>query len=207
MNDTPPPPTNAEPKRSGFSLALVPEKAIDPVCGMTVDPATAPASTTHQGKPYSFCCPHCLLKFQADPDRYTGVAPPPAAPMVPPPPSPGEKVEYVCPMGPEVVSDRPGPCPKCGMALEPRTLALQDGPSPELADVSRRFLVGLALSLPVFLLAMADMLPRNPLHALDRGLVNWAQLLLATPVVLWSGARSSSVPGPRPSTAAPTCSP
>ncbi|MFO0809008.1 MAG: HAD-IC family P-type ATPase [Gemmataceae bacterium] len=100
---------------------------------------------------------------------------------------PTTKVEYTCPMHPEVVSDHPGSCPKCGMALEPRTVAVEEGPNPELRDMSRRFWVGLALGLPVFLVAMADMLPGRPLHVLDMRIVNWVSLLLTTPVVLWCG--------------------
>jgi Cu+-exporting ATPase len=111
--------------------------------------------------------------------------------------APASRVEYVCPMHPEVVSDHPGSCPKCGMALEPRTVTADEA-NPELADLSRRFWVGLILSLPLFL----DMLPGHPLHWLvgklaEAGaapsavgtarLVNWLQLLLATPVIFWSG--------------------
>ena len=96
------------------------------------------------------------------------------------------RVEYVCPMHPEVVSDHPAPCPKCGMALEPRTVELQDGPSHEETDMTRRFWIGLVLGLPVFVVAMADMLPGNPLHPWA-GPLNWMQLILATPVVFWCG--------------------
>lgn len=96
------------------------------------------------------------------------------------------KVEYVCPMHPEVVSDHPGPCSKCGMALESRTVELQDGASHEETDMMRRFWVGLVLGLPVFLVAMSDMVPGNPLHHWA-GVLNWVQLLLATPVVFWCG--------------------
>jgi Cu+-exporting ATPase len=102
-------------------------------------------------------------------------------------PAPTTKVEYTCPMHPEVVSDGPGSCPKCGMALEPRTVTVEEGSNPELTDMTRRFWVGLVLSLPVFVLAMADMLPGRPLHVLDMRLVNWVQMALATPVVLWCG--------------------
>src|ERR1700693_1799680 len=98
------------------------------------------------------------------------------------------KVEYSCPMHPQIVRGRPGSCPICGMALEPRILTLEEGPNPELVDMSRRFWVGLALSLPVFLLAMGDLLPGQPLHHLmNMTAMNWVQLVLATPVVFWCG--------------------
>ena len=89
-------------------------------------------------------------------------------------------------MHPEIVSDHPGSCPKCGMALEPRMVELEDRPNPELVDMRRRFWIGLFLGLPVFLLAMADMVPGNPLHHYASTL-NWLQLALATPVVVWCG--------------------
>jgi len=98
------------------------------------------------------------------------------------------KVEYSCPMHPQIVRDQPGSCPICGMALEPRTVTLAEGPNPELAAMSRRFWIGLALSLPVFILAMGDMLPGKPLHRLlSMTAMNWVQLVLATPVVFWCG--------------------
>ncbi len=96
------------------------------------------------------------------------------------------KVEYSCPMHLQIVRDQPGSCPICGMALEPRTVTLEEGPNPELAAMSRRFLIGLVLGLPVFIVAMMDMLPNNPLHHYA-GPVNWMQLLLSTPVVFWCG--------------------
>ncbi len=96
------------------------------------------------------------------------------------------KVEYVCPMHPEVVRDHPGSCPICGMALEPRTVELDAGPSHEQVDMTRRFWVGVVLGLPVFLIAMMDMLPSNPLHHYATAL-NWVQLVLSTPVVFWCG--------------------
>jgi len=94
---------------------------------------------------------------------------------------------YTCPMHPEIVRDRPGTCPICGMALEPRTVSAEEGPSPELVDMTRRFWIAAVLALPVFLLAMSDLLPGKPLHFLDMRLLNWVQLVLATPVVLWCG--------------------
>jgi len=98
------------------------------------------------------------------------------------------KVEYSCPMHPQIVRDRPGNCPICGMTLELRTVTLEEGPNPELVNMSRRFWVGLALSLPIFLLAMGDMLPGKPLHhLLSMTAMNWVQLVLATPVVFWCG--------------------
>jgi Cu+-exporting ATPase len=104
------------------------------------------------------------------------------------PAGPTTKVEYTCPMHPEVVRDGPGSCPICGMALEPRTVTVEEAPNPELADMSRRFWVGLVLSLPAVLLAMADMVPGAArfLHP-HMAVVNWVQLALATPVVLWCG--------------------
>jgi Cu+-exporting ATPase len=172
-------------RRGVFRILDEPAEAVeDPVCHMMVNPATAGAATEYQGRRYYFCCPHCLQKFQADPPRYLGGAVPPPAPT----PPPGTPVEYYCPMDPEVVSDRPGPCPKCGMALEPRTPVAQEGPNPELIDMSRRLWIGVALGLPVFVLAMADMIPGKPLaHFFSMRAVAWVELVLATPVVLYSG--------------------
>ncbi len=174
------------PRPGGFSLPLLspaPAGAVDPVCGMTVDPARAPASATFEGRTYYFCCPSCRARFEADPQRYLKPDERPA------PPAPeGGAVEYFCPMDPDVVGDRPGSCPRCGMALEPRTLTADEGPNPELLDMSRRFWVGLALSLPLFVLAMGHLLPswlRVP-HEWEPA-SNWVQLLLATPVVFWCG--------------------
>ena len=102
------------------------------------------------------------------------------------PPAPGG--EYTCPMHPEVVRSGPGACPLCGMALEPRAPTAEEEASPELADMSRRFWLSLALTLPLFLAAMADMVPGEPLrHALAGRALAWIELALATPVVLWGG--------------------
>ncbi|HKZ53069.1 MAG TPA: heavy metal translocating P-type ATPase [Candidatus Acidoferrales bacterium] len=191
----------------------------DPVCGMSVNPATAAARYEHEGKTYYFCCPHCRDKFQAQPGNY--LAPSLAAlspattaagdytcPMHPEidEPKPGScakcgmalepatvapsrvKTEYTCPMHPEVVQDGPGSCPICGMALEPRTVTLEEEENPELVDMTRRFWIGVALTVPVLFLTMSDMIPGQPVqHAFAPRLLNWLQLALATPVVLWGG--------------------
>jgi Cu+-exporting ATPase len=163
--------------------------AVDPVCGMTVLPAAAPASCAHEGKTYYFCCPSCLRKFQSDTRRFLTQTPGPAAPAAEA--APGAKTEYFCPMDPDVISDRPGSCPKCGMALEPRLVTGEEGPNPELADMSRRLWIGLILGVPLLFLAMGHMLPHQVIsHQFWEklaGVTNWIQLVLATPVVLWCG--------------------
>jgi Cu+-exporting ATPase len=143
---------------------------------MTVDPASAPATVQHGGQSYYFCCPHCAQKFQADPQRYLHPQAQPAAPEPPPKAPPGGAVEYICPMDPEVRSDRPGSCPKCGMALEPRIVSAEEGPNPELVDMQRRFWVGVVFTVPLLALHM--------LHLPHPG---WVELLLAAPVVFWCG--------------------
>jgi Cu+-exporting ATPase len=156
-----------------FSLPLVRRsEALDPVCGMSVDPASAPASIAYEGKNYYFCCPHCAQKFQAEPKRYLG----PEMRSEAVSPSPGTKVEYICPMDPEIVRDDPGVCPKCGMALEPRIAGPEEGPNPELINMQRRFGIGLILTVPLLVLHMGF-----------HGHLSWLQLLLATPVVFWCG--------------------
>ena len=157
---------------------------IDPVCGMTVNPATAAGQVTHAGQTYYFCSRHCVARFQAHPERYLGGAAQPPAAEVP------AGAKYTCPMHPEIVQDSPGTCPKCGMALEAMQPTLEEGPDPELADMQRRFWIGAALALPVFLIAMAGLLPwpglMHWLHA-NMSPLNWVQLALTTPVVLWCG--------------------
>ena len=107
-----------------------------------------------------------------------------AEPAVGPP----SRTEWVCPMHPEVVQDEPGPCPICGMALEPRTMTAEEPVNPELVDMNRRFWVSLVLSIPVLAISMSTLLPGNPLHSLVAPTVlRWLELLFATPVVLWGG--------------------
>ncbi|NOT21360.1 MAG: heavy metal translocating P-type ATPase [Nitrospiraceae bacterium] len=160
--------------------------AIDPVCGMTVQQATAAGSSEYQGKTYYFCAMSCLAKFRAEPLYYL-TPPEQRAPREMPVPS-GGAVEYICPMDPEVLETQPGACRICGMALEPKVISLEDEGNPELEDMTRRFWVCLGPSLLVMLLAMADMIPGLSLpQALGGSMKNWVQWLLATPVVLWGG--------------------
>ena len=241
--------------------------ALDPVCGMTVNPATAKATFEHEGKAHYFCCAGCRTKFAADPAKYlapdwkpqgmghghgapmmlqrpgrlrqgsgeprrsadgaesgaqrpaaghvhpapSALRPAPAAyvcPMCPDvreatpvpcpscgmalepelPAGPMTRVEYTCPMHPEIVRAAPGACPICGMALEPRTIEIEEGPNPELVDMTRRFWTSAALTLPVFGLAMGDMLTGGGVSArVSPRTSAWIQMLLAFPVVLWAG--------------------
>ncbi len=152
---------------------------IDPVCGMTVDPHTTPHRHTHHGHPYYFCSAGCRTKFAADPDKYLS-GHDKAAELVP------EGTVYTCPMHPEVRQIGPGACPICGMALEPEIATAESGPNPELADMTRRFWIGLLLTLPVFILEMGAHL--FGAHAwINQTLSNWLQFAFATPVVLWAG--------------------
>ena len=156
--------------------------AIDPVCGMTVDPARAAGSYEYDGQTYYFCNQGCLRRFQADPEEFLK----PREPELPVAPQPG--VSYTCPMHPEIARDSPGACPICGMALEPRTITADELPNPELDDMTRRFWIAAALSLPVVALAMGDMLLGPGLgHRIDVRVANWVGLVAGTPVVLWAG--------------------
>jgi len=155
----------------------------DPVCGMTIDPAKAAAKVEYAGTKYYFCSAGCAAKFRADPERY--VKPPEPKPPAPPPPA---GTLYTCPMHPEIIRDAPGACPICGMALEPRTVTLEEGENPELVSMRRRFWVSTALTLPVFVIAMRHYLPGNPLGQFaSPAVLAWLELLLASPVVLWGG--------------------
>ncbi len=168
----------------------------DPVCGMAVDPTSAEHTASHDGETYYFCSAHCKAKFEADAAQYATRShtehnhPGPghgAQAASAPSPADGEVVEYTCPMHPEIRQPGPGACPICGMALEPVTVTAETGPSKELRDMTRRFRVGVALSLPVLLLGMGgDLVPA--IHDLvSPAASNWIQLILATPVVLWGG--------------------
>src|SRR6476620_3373992 len=120
----------------------------DPVCGMTVEPHTAKHRHTYNGRPYYFCSEVCREKFAANPSQHLK-SEPQAAPPVPP------DTIYTCPMHPEIRQPGPGSCPICGMALEPEVASADGAPNPELSDMSRRFWIGLVLTVPVFALEMA----------------------------------------------------
>jgi Cu+-exporting ATPase len=183
--------------------ATTSHQVTDPVCGMTVDPATTDHAADHDGQQFYFCSAGCKDTFVANPAQYTrqqedaghdhsghdhAVAGQGArAGGEPPAPGAGEAVEYTCPMHPEIRQDGPGTCPICGMALEPVIVTADTGPSPELRDMTRRFWAGVVLSVPVLILGMGrDLVPW--LHDNITATASaWIQLLLATPVVLWAG--------------------
>ena len=154
----------------------------DPVCGMQAGPGNAKGgSAEYAGALRFFCSVKCREAFLANPRRYSEGLPAAvaAAPLAP---------EYVCPMHPQIVRDAPGACPLCGMALEPRTVEPGASTNPELVDMRRRFWVSAALSLPLLVLGMSDLIPGEPLqHAVSPQGLAWAQLLLASPVILWGG--------------------
>ena len=193
-------------------------KAIDPVCGMRVDPAAA-LSAEHDGTSYFFCSDGCRTKFAADPDKYLNAKPfvlpprktvatahgqaghdhsmhgasldPAGTTSLPPSPHGDEGkmasgAKFTCPMHPEVVRDGPGDCPICGMALEPMMASLEDGPNPELVDFTRRLIASAALSAPILVLSMGEVVGLDFRRWFGAQLLDWIELVLATPVVLWA---------------------
>ena len=171
----------------GATIAAVPAgKVKDPVCGMVIDPAKAAAKTEYKGQTIHFCSLGCEKKFLASPETYMAsgdaVKPAKSAPL-------STSGQYTCPMHPEVVQDHPGDCPKCGMALEPMVPSADPGAeNHELKDMKRRFWISTGLTLPLFIVSMADMLPTRPLHHLfPSGWLGWFQFALATPVTFWGG--------------------
>jgi Cu+-exporting ATPase len=154
--------------------------AIDPVCGMRVDPSAAKHRFSYKAQDHFFCSARCRGRFEAEPEKFLQ-------------PKPQEKLRepavpagaiYTCPMHPEVRQVGPGSCPICGMALEPEQVSLDDAPDPELIDMTRRFWIALALTLPVFAIEMGGHLGLMQLPMWS----NWISFALATPVVLWAGA-------------------
>ena len=156
--------------------------AVDPVCGMTVAIEGAQHVAKWKGACHYFCSARCYDKFVADPDVYLSGAHLDAVEGV------LEGTIYTCPMHPEIRRPGPGSCPICGMALEPETVSLDEGPDPELVDMRRRFWWSVLFTLPLFAYAMSDMMPWISFDRLiEPARAQWAQLVLATPVVLWGG--------------------
>ncbi|TPN89713.1 heavy metal translocating P-type ATPase [Mesorhizobium sp. CU2] len=153
--------------------------ATDPVCGMSVDRASAKHFLRHEGQGFYFCSSGCKAKFEADPAKYLAGRPEPQE--MP------KGTQYTCPMHPEIVRDKPGSCPICGMALEPMGVPTGDeGPNPELVDFTRRFWVSAVLSVPLLVIAMAPMLGFSFENLIDGRTKTWVELALASPVVLWA---------------------
>jgi Cu+-exporting ATPase len=162
----------------------------DPVCGMTVDPATAKHQTDHAGETYYFCCGGCRAKFAANPGQYLKeAAQPPAAGPSPAAPLAREAAArgsiYTCPMHPQIRRGEPGSCPICGMALEAEGIPQAEGINPELRDMTRRFAIGAALAAPIIVLGMGGHLMPSLDRYISMGASMWLQFVLATPIVLW----------------------
>jgi len=157
--------------------------AIDPVCGMKVKRETAKHRFEYRGQEYLFCGGRCRERFEADPEKFLKPKAPEqrkAEPAVP------AGAIYTCPMDPEVRQVGPGTCPICGMALEPEQVSLDQGPDPELIDMTRRFWIALALTLPVFAIEMGRHL--GLMNVVPPAWSNWISLVLSTPVVLWAAS-------------------
>ena len=206
------------PAHSHQHAAVAPTEVLDPVCGMTISPDDAVGHVEHDGETYYFCSDSCLEQFKADPQRFLNPARA-AAPVTPadmareytcpmdpevrqkgPGPcpkcgmalepvdvTPVTNTEWTCPMHPEIVRDAPGSCPICGMALEPRVVTVDEA-NPELEDMTRRFWWSTAITAPILAFMISEFVPGRPLQRmLPHGWMNWIQLALATPVVLWGG--------------------
>jgi Cu+-exporting ATPase len=180
---------HADHDHAGQDNRKIAEGARDPVCGMLVDPQTTQHRHLQEGRTRYFCSAGCLAKFNGDPAKYLDKKylnekyldkMTSSAPSVP------ESTIYTCPMHPQIRQVGPGSCPICGMALEPVVATAEAGPNIELIDMSRRFWIGLVLSLPVVALEMGGHLIGLG-HYIGQSTSNWLQMVLATPVVLWAG--------------------
>src|SRR5215213_1451421 len=163
---------------------------IDPACGMNVDPDHAAGSFEYKGTTYYFCSTHCLHRFRENPESFLTPAAPQPIGITRQPKAPAATTaqKYTCPMHPEIIRDGPGNCPICGMALEPLTVSLEEEENHELNDMTRRFWIAVVLTIPVFALGMSDLIPGEPLQRLvPMSTLQWVQLVLASPVVLWAG--------------------
>ena len=165
----------------------------DVVCGMMVDPAKAAGTSTYEGHTYYFCGKGCKARFDAEPAKYlkgSGTGDQGSKAVGPRSliPDPSLDTKWTCPMHPEIVRDAPGSCPICGMALEPMTITAEEPENEELRDMTRRFWTSAALTVPTLIIGMADLISGRPLdRVLTPAIAGWAQLALATPVVLWGG--------------------
>jgi P-type Cu+ transporter len=197
--------------------AFAPAEVLDPVCGMTISPDDAVGHVDYKGQTYYFCSQSCIEQFRATPEAFFADGPstpataadmereytcpmdpevrqkgPGACPkcgmaLEPVDVGPVTKTEWTCPMHPEIVRDAPGACPICGMALEPRVVTIEES-NPELDDMTRRFWWSSAITIPMLAFMISEFLPGRPLQTLlPHGWMNWIQLALATPVVLWGG--------------------
>ncbi len=156
----------------------------DPVCEMAIEEEDAVGTHVHDGVTYYFCADSCLARFRESPERFLSADRPAPPPLEVPE---NATVEYTCPMDPQIVTTAPGPCPICGMALEPRIVRLDDGPNPELVSMTRRLWVAAVLALPVFVLTMGDMVSGAWFTMTFGSAVNWIGLVFAAPVVFWAG--------------------
>ncbi len=200
---------------SAYGVKAQSATVVDPVCGMTIDPSKAAGSSEIDGGTTYFCSKGCKAKFDADPAQFLAgkrvekAAIPDAMYVCPMDPdvrqkgpgvcpkcgmaleaemisAPATKTEWTCPMHPEIRRDGPGSCPICGMALEPRTITL-DEENPELDDMTRRFWVSTALTIPLVLFVMLRHVPAVHFPHTLMTWAPWIELVLATPVVLWGG--------------------
>jgi len=161
---------------------------------MRIDPDSAAGSFAYSGETYFFCCQHCRQQFRDNPDQFLNSSPAVAKMhSIEPrlasigPRTPGESGTFTCPMHPEIIRDAPGPCPTCGMALEPRNVTLEED-NTELVEMKRRLWLSTALSLPLLIMGMSELIPGSPLtRLLPVNSLPWFQLALASPVVLWGG--------------------
>lgn len=154
--------------------------ARDPVCGMSVDPNAGKPTAEYEGQVFHFCSAGCKTKFEADPARYLSGEPARQEPVKP-------GTLYTCPMHPEIVQDKPGSCPLCGMALEPMGVPTGDeGPNPELVDFTHRLWVSAACSIPLLVLTMGPMVGLPVREWIGERTAAWLELILAAPVVLWA---------------------
>ena len=158
-------------------------EVLDPVCGMMILPGEAAGHTSYKGQVYYFCSEWCLEQFKNNPAQFLEAAPAGRASAAADP-----EAEYTCPMHPDVRQKGAGSCPICGMALERVTISLDEQPNDELSDMTQRFWWSLALTLPVLAVMVSEFLPGQPLqHVISTRVLNWIELALATPVVLWGG--------------------